>query len=133
MLKLFFYKQKEFEPIIFVISMIDKPELYSELELLTHDIFHHLISMNYANDTNIIIFSIIKNYTESTINLILPSINSNMNMVTQLEEETQNTNNMIVKMIENYMSDFNLEFTDTEIIVDKYKSDLNILSSYYKL
>ena len=56
-----------------------------------------------------------------------------MNMVTQLEEETQNTNNMIVKMIENYMSDFNLEFTDTEIIIDKYESDLKVLSSYYKL
>jgi len=133
MLKLFFYKPKEFEPIIFVISMIDKPELYYELELLTHDIFHQLISMNYADDTNIIIFSIIKNYTESTINLILPSINSNQEIIIQLEEYTQNTNNMIVKILDNHMSDFNLEFTDTEIIVDKYESDLKVLSSYYKL
>ena len=133
MLKLFFYKPKEYDSIIFVISMIDDPNLFSELESLTHDIFHILITMNYADDTNIIIFSIIKNYTESTINLILPAINSNLEMVNKLSEQTQDTNNIIVKILENNTSDFNLEITDTEIIVDKDKTDLKILGSYYTL
>jgi hypothetical protein len=77
-MKLFFYKPKQFSPIIFLIVKISSNDELEKIEAWTHELFQILIEQKEATEENILVFSIIKDHEKSTINLILPSTKSNL-------------------------------------------------------
>jgi hypothetical protein len=133
-MKLYFFKPKEFNPLLFIIVQIDDIESMNKLETLTNEIFQILIDRNDADDTNILIFSIIKNYEYSTINYILPAINSSEKLIMLLDNNIY-VNNFIVSVLKNTFVEYHLEILDDEIVIyiNEIKYKLDNLINFYKI
>ena len=132
-MKLFFFKPKEFSPLLFIITQLSTKESTKKLESMAHEIFQVLIEQNMANDTNILIFSIIKDYEKSTANLILPAIKSNNKLVDRCHNNTNFVNSVVVQTLTNFFSEFCLEIIDDDIIIHPEKLNINTLIPYYKV
>jgi hypothetical protein len=132
-MKLFYYKPKIYNPLLIIISKISSEDEYSKLEALTEEIFQILIEQKEATENNIIIFSIIKDYTETTQNLILPSINSNKDLVERCHKDIIFMNSLITNTINNSNCEFVIEFTDNKILLHLINLNLSFLSNYYSL
>ena len=66
--------------LLFIVAKLESKQEFLKLESLTHDIFQILIDQKEASEENILIFSIIKDYEKLTINLILPSTRSRLEL-----------------------------------------------------
>lgn len=132
-MNLFYFKYHKYNPFIFIIVKID---IESEMELLeawTNEIFQILLDENKATLDNILIFSIIKDYEEKTINLILPSTKSNTKLVTECENNTELLNKAIVDTLLYTDSDFYFEITNSKIKMHMINISLAPLAGYYKV
>jgi hypothetical protein len=131
-MKLYIFKPREFDPLIFIIVKISDNDTLQLLESMTSDIFQILFENDIAKDNNILVFSIIKDHTKSTINMILPSINSNMLLTNRLYENTQYANTLVVQTLKNTSSQYTLDFTNMEdIVMMQEEIRLDSICDYY--
>ena len=130
-MKLFYFKPDQFKPILIIVAKLDNKESMEKLEAYTHEIFQILIDEEEADETNIIIFSVIKDHEKSTINLIQPSIKSNMDLVTNLENDTQLVNKIIVQTLMKSNTELYFEFKEDRILIHSYKLNLEDLTKFY--
>jgi hypothetical protein len=131
-MKLFFYKSDKFNPLLFIITKISNKEEMIKLEALSHEIFQILIDQNYANNKNIIIFSVIKDYDKTTENLILPSIKSNINLIDKCHKETRLINNLIIEILVKSETEFYIEILSDKILINSVHLNLMAFSKFYK-
>jgi hypothetical protein len=136
-MKLFFLKPKKYNPIVFIVAKISDPEMMEKIEALSHEIFHILMDEKVADETNILIFSIIKDYDKATINMILPSTESNTILVERCHENAHFVNTLIVDTLINVNTELFLEILDSKILLysDKVKHSHNLteLAYYFKI
>lgn len=131
-MKLFFFKPDKYYPLLFIITKLSNEEEYNKLLELTSDIFHALLDNEEADDSNIIIFSIIKDYNKTTINLILPSVKSNKTLVEKCHSNTQFLNLLVIEVLNNKDTEFYFEFSNNKLLLHPIKMNLMGLSKYYK-
>ena len=130
-MNLFYFKPYQFKPILIIVAKLDTEESVEKLEAYTHEIFQILIDEKEADETNIIIFSVIKDHEKSTLNLILPSIKSNINLVTKLENDTQLVNKIIVRTLMKSNTRLYFELKEDRILIHSNKLNLEQLIKYY--
>jgi|LauGreDrversion4_2_1035121.scaffolds.fasta_scaffold121312_3 hypothetical protein len=130
-MKLFYFKPNQFKPILIIVAKLDNEESVEKLEAYTHEIFQILMDEKEADETNIIVFSVIKDHEKSTMNLILPSTKSNMNLVTKLENDTQLVNKIIVQTLMKSNTELYFEFKEDRILIHNQKLNLEQLTKYY--
>jgi hypothetical protein len=132
-MKLFIFKPEDFSPLIFVVTKLESQESVNRLENMTDEIFQILVEQGEANNTNILIFSIIKDHMKSTINMILPAINSNKKMVDKCHKNTQFVNAMIVQILQNYFCEFYFNIDMEEITIYHERMNISQLIGYYSV
>ena len=130
-MKLFYYKPIQISPIIFLITKITNKNEMEKLEACTNELFQILIDYGNANETNILIFSVIKDYDKTTENLILPSTKSNQLLVDKCYRETKLVNNLISEILEKIDSEFYIELLSDKIFIHDINLNLMSLSQYY--
>lgn len=130
-MKLYYFKPSQFKPILIIVAKLDNEESMGKLEAYTHEIFQILMDEKEADETNIIVFSVIKDHEKSTINLILPSIKSNMNLVTKLENDTQLVNKIIVQTLMKSNTKLYFELKENKILIHSVKLNLEQFTKFY--
>lgn len=130
-MKLFYFKPNQFKPILIIVAKLDNEESVEKLEAYTHEIFQILMDEKEADETNIIVFSVIKDHEKSTMNLILPSTKSNMNLVTKLEGDTQLVNKIIVQTLLKSNTELYFEFKEDRILIHSEKLNLGDFTKFY--
>jgi hypothetical protein len=128
------YKPYKYNPIIILLSMVSCEEEFNYLEDSTDELFGYLFNNNYADTTNIILLSVIKQYDKTTSSLIIPSIHTNQDVINYCDH-VQFTNNIIVDTIKNSDSIF---YHDIDMATNKMKiydksTNLSHLASYYRI
>jgi hypothetical protein len=132
-MKLFFYKLKQFSPLLLLVAKLSSRDEYDKLEAMTEDIFQILIDHELASEENILIFSVIKDYEKSTINLILPSTKSNPTLTEQCHNETKFINEIVVLLLKNTDSELNLDIQDHKIYIVQQQLNLMAFSKFYSV
>jgi hypothetical protein len=132
-MKLFFYKLKQFSPLLLLVAKLSSRDEYDKLEAMTEDIFQILIDHELASEENILIFSVIKDYEKSTINLILPSTKSNPTLTEQCYNETKFINEIVVLLLKNTDSELNLDIQDHKIYIVQQQLNLMAFSKFYSV
>ena len=130
-MKIFFFNPMNNSPLIILLLKIKSIEEEQQLETIADDIFTVLLEEKYITNEAILVFSIIKDYSQTTCNLILPTIYSNKDIVEKYYENTKLLNSIIVEVIKNTDCDFYFEIKKNKIIV--YNKQLNLMSfaNYY--
>ena len=130
-MKLFYFKPNQFKPILIIVAKLDNEDSVGKLEAYTHEIFQILMDEKQADESNILVFSVIKDHEKSTINLILPSIKSNMKLVAKLESDTQLVNKIIVQTLMKSNTELYFEFKESKILIHSNKLNLESLTKFY--
>lgn len=130
-MKLFYYKPKQFSPIIFLITKISNKEEMKKLESRVNELFQILIEHGDATEENILIFSVIKDYNKSTENLILPSTKSNQKLTERCHKETKFVNNLVVEILKKSDTEFYIELLPEKVLIHDIKLNLMTLSRFY--
>lgn len=132
-MNLFYFNYNKYNPFIFIIVKIDNETEMELIEAWANELFQILIDENKATLHNILIFSIIKNYEEQTINLILPSTKSNNKLVTECENNTELLNKAIVDTLLHIDSEFYFEITNNKIKMHLIHVGLPSFAEYYNI
>jgi hypothetical protein len=130
-MKLFFYKPIQFNPLLLLITKLSSRDEYAKLEAITKDIFQILIDHKLASEENILIFSVIKDYEKSTINLILASTKSNPTLTKRCYNETKFINEIIVESLKKMDSELYLDIQDHKIVIVQQQLNLMAFSKFY--
>ena len=132
-MKLFFYKPKSFSPIILLVVKVSSNDEYERVELLAHELFQILMDQKEANEENILILSIIKDYEKATVNLIVPSVKSNEKLVTRCISNTNFVNAIVIETLNKSDTEFYIDFTESRVYI--YPDHLNLMafSKFYKV
>jgi len=131
-MKLFFYKPKQFNPIIILIVKISNNDELQKIETMAHELFLILMEQNVATEENILIISIIKDHEKATINLIIPSTKSNENLVNRCHN-TNFVNALIIETLKKSDTEFYIELGQSKIFIHTTHLNLMGLSKFYKL
>jgi hypothetical protein len=132
-MKLFYYKPKQFNPLLFLIIKISEKCEMEKLEARVNELFQILIEHGNANQENILIFSIIKDYDKSTENLILPSTKSSPKLTERCHKETKFVNNLVVETLRNSDTDFYIELLPEKVLIHEVKLNLITFSKFYSV
>jgi hypothetical protein len=132
-MKLFYYKPKQFNPLLFLIIKISEKCEMEKLEARVNELFQILIEHGNANQENILIFSIIKDYDKSTENLILPSTKSSPKLTKRCHKETKFVNNLVVETLRNSDTDFYIELLPEKVLIHEVKLNLTTFSKFYSV
>ena len=132
-MKLFYYKPKQFNPLLFLIIKISEKCEMEKLEARVNELFQILIEHGNANQENILIFSIIKDYDKSTENLILPSTKSSPKLTERCHKETKFVNNLVVETLRNSDTDFYIELLPEKVLIHEVKLNLTTFSKFYSV
>jgi hypothetical protein len=131
-MKLFFYKPKQFSPIILLIAKITNNDELQKIEAMAHELFLILIEQNAATEENILIISVIKDHEKATLNLIIPSIKSNENLVNRCYN-TNFVNALVIETLRKSDTEFYIELGESKIFIHTINLNLMGLSKFYKL
>ena len=132
-MKLFYYKPKLFNPILFLIIKISDKNEMNMLENWTNKLFQILIEHGNATEENILIFSIIKDYNKSTENIILPSTKSNLKLTERCHKETKFVNNLVIETLQKSETEFYIELLPEKVLIHNIKLNLMVLSKFYSI
>ena len=130
-MKLFYFNPKRFSPLLIIVAKLDSNESVEKLEAYSSEIFQILIDEKEADETNIIIFSVIKDHEKMTMNMILPSTKSNMEFVKKCEEDVQLVNKIIVQTLMKNNTKFYFEILENKILMHMKELNLGNLAKYY--
>jgi hypothetical protein len=131
-MKLFFYKPKQFNPIIFLIVKISHNDELQKIEAMAHELFLILMEQKAATEENILIISIIKDHEKATMNLIIPSTKSNENLVNRCHN-TNFVNALVIETLKKSDTEFYIELGQSKIFIHTIHLNLMGLSKFYKL
>lgn len=132
-MKFFFYKPKKFSPLLIIIVKILTNNEFKKIEEISSDIFQILIDNNDANEENILVFSIIKDYNKTTTNLILPSTKSNQTLSNRCLDDTNFMNRIVIETLKNSDTEYYLELTETKIYMHMINLNLMMLANFYSI
>ncbi len=130
-MKLFFYKPVQFSPLIFIICKLSNKEELEKLEAWTSEIFQILIEENEATNENILIFSIIKDFEKSTVNLVMASTKSSPTLTNRCYKDKVFLNAVIVEILKKSNSKFYIELTNGKVLIHQKELNLSSLSQFY--
>ena len=131
-MKLFFYKPKQFSPIILLIVKISNNDELQKIEAMAHELFLILMEQNVATEENILIISVIKDHEKATMNLIIPSTKSNENLVNRCHN-TNFVNAVVIETLKKSDTEFYIELGQSKIFIHTIHLNLMGLSKFYKL
>jgi len=131
-MKLFFYKPKQFSPIILIIVKISNNDELQKIEAMAHELFLILMEQNVATEENILIISVIKDHEKATMNLIIPSTKSNENLVNRCHN-TNFVNAIVIETLKKSDTEFYIELGQSKIFIHTIHLNLMGLSKFYKL
>ena len=133
-MQLFYYNNKFIKPIIFIIIKITSNDEEFLLKENTETIFKILIDNNFATDSDILIFNLIKEHEEKIINWILPCTKSNIDIVNTIENDNI-INTIIYQTIINYpcqnILELNMDDDILNIHIKNCNLNLGFLGSLY--
>jgi len=129
-LDLYYFNNKITSPIIFLIVRVFSEKDEKFIEENVDYIFKSLIDSELADETNILVLNIIKEYNSKIINWILPSKNSDNNILKQIEKNNI-INQIIVETIKNINCETYLTFTNDELKIQDCKFNLDFLIEQY--
>ena len=132
-MKLFFYKPKVFNPLLFIVTRISSDQEFEKVESWTQEIFQILMDQNEALEKNILIFSIIKEHEKKTINLILPSTKSSKTLTNRCHKNTKFLNSVIIQTLINNDCEFYIDLMDEKVAIHYIKLNLMALSKFYSI
>ena len=130
-MKLFYFNPKRFSPLLIIVAKLDSNESVEKLEAYSSEIFQILIDEKEADETNIIIFSVIKDHEKMTMNMILPSTKSNMEFVKKCEEDVQLVNKIIVQTLMKNNTKFYFEILENKILMHMKEINIGNLAKFY--
>lgn len=132
-MKLFFFKPTKFSPLLIFVVKISTNEELEKIEALSSDLFQILIDNKDATEENILIFSIIKDYDKSTMNIILPSTKSSQSLTDRCHKDTTFMNAVIIETLKNYDTEYYLELHNNKTYMHMIHLNLMSLSNFYSL
>jgi hypothetical protein len=131
-LDLYYFNQKITEPIVFFIVKVFSEKEEEFLEKNTDFLFQTLIENKYASFDSIVIFNVVKEYSNKIINWILPSKTSNLKILQQIEKDNNIINSIITKTLNEYKCETQLVFSENELKIQSCKINLKCLIEYYQ-
>ena len=131
-LDLYYFNQKITEPIVFFIVKVFSETDEKFLENNTDFLFQTLIENKYASSDSIVIFNVVKEYSNKIINCILPSKTSNLKILQQIEKDNNIINSIITKILNEYKCETQLVFSENELKIQPCKINLKCLIEYYQ-
>lgn len=132
-MKLFYYKPKQYSPLLFLVTKISSESELEKLEAWANELFQILIDQKEASEINILVFSVIKDYDRKTINLIKPSTKSSPTLSNRCFEDTKFVNSVVVDTLKKCDSDFHLEVLSDKVVIHQTKLNLMSLCRFYSV
>lgn len=130
-LDLYYFNHKKTKPIVFFIVKVfnEKEEIF--LEKNTKFLFKTLIENNYASSDSIVIFNVLKEYSNKIINWILPSKTTNFEILEQIEKDNNIINSIIIEILKHGDCETHLILSENELKIKSCKINLDFLIEYY--
>lgn len=130
-LDLYYFNLREIKPIIFIITRINSEEEEKLLEDNSSILFETLIENKFAEDSNILIFNLIKEHQGKIINWILPSKKSNKNILEKIENNKDIINNIITTTLKKSNCNTIISISKDELKIKDCDIDLEMFSEIY--
>lgn len=127
---LFYFNQINTKPFIFLITKIQNSYEEKLLEEYNQNIFKILIDNKLSEDSDILVFNIIKEHESKIINWIVPSINSNKDVVKEIENNTQLLNYIITSVLNNINCNTIINLNEKNEELDIHIKDCNMNLSF---
>jgi hypothetical protein len=128
---LYYFNLKEIKPIIFIITRISNILDESILEENSNFLFNSLIENNFAEESDILIFNLIKEHQGKIINWILPSKKSNKNILDKIENNKDLINGIITTTLKNSNCKTIISLSKDELKIKDCDIDLGMFSKIY--
>ena len=130
-LDLYYFNLREIKPIIFIITRISSEEDEQLLQDNTSILFETLIENKFAEETNILIFNLIKEHQGKIINWILPSKKSNKQILEKIENNKDIINNIITTTLKKSNCNTIISMSKDELKIKDCDLDLAMFSEIY--
>ena len=127
---LFYFNKINTKPFVFLITKVQNSYEEKLLEEYNQDIFKILIDNKLSDDSDILVFNIIKEHESKIINWIVPSINSNKDVVKEIENNTQLLNYIITSVLNNTNCETIINFNEKNEELDIHIKDCNMNLSF---
>ena len=128
---LYYFNLKEIKPIIFIITRISNILDENILEENSNFLFNSLIENKFAEETDILIFNLIKEHQGKIINWILPSKKSNKNILDKIENNKDLINGIITTTLKNSNCKTIISLSSNELKIKDCDIDLAMFSEIY--
>lgn len=130
-LDLYYFNVKEIKPIIFIITRINSENEEKILDSQADFLFNSLIENKFAEESDILIFNLIKEYQGKIINWILPSKKSNKNILEKIENNKDIINNIITTTLKKTNCNTLISMSKDELKIKDCDIDLEMFSEIY--
>jgi len=130
-LDLYYFNLREIKPIIFVITRINDEKQEKMLDENSSYLFETLINNNFADETDILIFNLIKEHQGKIINWILPSKKSNKQILEKIENNKDIINNIITTTLSKSNCNTIISISKNELKIKDCDLDLQMFSEIY--
>jgi hypothetical protein len=130
-LDLYYFNQQITKPIVFFIVKVFSEKEEAFLEKNTDFLFQSLIDNNYASSDSIVIFNVLKEYSNKIINWILPSKTTNLDILQEIEKDNNIINSIIIEILKHDDCKTHLILSENELKIKSCKINLNFLIEYY--
>jgi hypothetical protein len=130
-LDLYYFNVKEIKPIIFIITRINSEIEEKILDSHADFLFNSLIENKFAEESDILIFNLIKEYQGKIINWILPSKKSNKNILEKIENNKDIINNIIITTLKKTNCNTLISISNDELKIKDCDLDLEMFSEIY--
>jgi hypothetical protein len=128
---LYYFNLKEIKPIIFIITRISNILDENILEENSNFLFNSLIENKFADESDILIFNLIKEHQGKIINWILPSKKSNKNILDKIENNKDLINGIITTTLKNSNCKTIISLSSNELKIKDCDIDLAMFSEIY--
>lgn len=130
-LDLYYFNVKEIKPIIFIITRINSENEEKILDSHVDFLFNSLIENKFAEESDILIFNLIKEYQGKIINWILPSKKSNKNILEKIENNKDIINNIITTTLKKSNCNTMISISKNELKIKDCDIDLEMFTEIY--
>lgn len=128
---LYYFNLKEIKPIIFIVTRISNILDENILEENSNFLFNSLIENKFAEESDILIFNLIKEHQGKIINWILPSKKSNKNVLDKIENNKDLINGIITTTLKNSNCKTIISLSKNELKIKDCDIDLAMFSEIY--
>ena len=129
-LDLYYFNLKETKPITFIITRISNETDERLIEEYADFLFQSLIENNFIEESDILVFNLIKEHEGKIINWILPSEKSNKNILEGIENKDI-LNTIITTTIKNSNCNTIISLSKNEIKIKDCDIDLGMFTEIY--